>query len=30
VKVLDPKLPFARMGRIWPYLGDAHHPVVVL
>jgi transposase len=30
VKVLDPKLSFARTGRIWPYLGDAHHPVVVL
>ena len=29
VKVLDPKLPFARTGRIWPYLGDGHHPVVV-
>jgi transposase len=29
VKVLDPKLPFARTGRIWPYLGDIHHPVVV-
>ena len=29
VKVLDSKLPFARMGRIWPYLGDASHPVVV-
>src|SRR5947209_13821029 len=29
VKVLDPKLPFARIGRIWPYVGDAHHPVVV-
>ncbi len=29
VKVLDRKLPFARMGRIWPYLGDAHHPVIV-
>ena len=29
VKVLDPKLPFARTGRIWPYLGDAHHPVIV-
>ena len=28
VKVLDRKLPFARTGRIWPYLGDAHHPVV--
>lgn len=30
VKVLDRKLPFARTGRIWPYWGDAHHPVVVL
>ena len=30
VKVLDPKLPFARTGRIWPYLGDAYHPVVLL
>ena len=29
VKVLDPKLPFARTGRIWPYVGDARHPVVV-
>jgi transposase len=29
VKVLNPKLPFARTGRIWPYLGDAQHPVVV-
>jgi transposase len=29
VKVLDRKLPFARTGRIWPYLGDVHHPVVV-
>jgi transposase len=29
VKVLDPKLPFARTGRIWPYVGDAHHPVIV-
>jgi hypothetical protein len=29
VKVLDRKLPFARNGRIWPYLGDAHHPVIV-
>jgi transposase len=29
VKVLDSKLPFARTGRIWPYLGDSHHPVVV-
>ena len=30
VKVLDPKLPFARTGRIWPYLGDAGHPVIVM
>jgi transposase len=30
VKVLDRKLPFARTGRIWPYLGDAYHPVVLL
>jgi transposase len=30
VKVLDPKLTFARTGRIWPYLGDAHHPVIVM
>jgi transposase len=29
VKVLDPKLSFARTGRIWPYVGDAHHPIVV-
>jgi hypothetical protein len=29
VKVLDPKLNFARTGRIWPYVGDAHHPVVL-
>lgn len=29
VKVLDRKLPFARMGRIWPYYGDKEHPVVV-
>ena len=29
VKVLGRKLLFARTGRIWPYLGDAHHPVVV-
>jgi transposase len=29
VKVLDPKLPFARTGRIWPYVGDAQHPVIV-
>ena len=29
VKVLDRKLPFARTGRIWPYVGDADHPVVI-
>jgi transposase len=29
VKVLDRKLPFARIGRIWPYVGDLHHPVIV-
>src|SRR5499427_3061576 len=29
VKVLDRKLPFARIGRLWPYVGDAHHPVIV-
>jgi transposase len=29
VKVLDRKLPFARTGRIWPYVGDAQHPVIV-
>ena len=29
VKVLDQKLRFARIGRIWPYVGDAHHPVIV-
>lgn len=29
VKVLDRKLPFARTGRIWPYYGDADHPVIV-
>src|SRR6476469_2839741 len=29
VKVLDRKLPFARNGRIWPYVGDAHNPVIV-
>jgi transposase len=29
VKVLDRKLPFARTGRIWPYYGDQHHPVIV-
>jgi len=29
VKVLDRKLAFARTGRIWPYVGDVHHPVVV-
>ena len=29
VKVLDRKLSFARIGRIWPYVGDCHHPVIV-
>ncbi len=29
VKVLDRKLPFARIGRIWPYCGDADHPVIL-
>ena len=29
VKVLDRKLSFARTGRIWPYVGDVHHPVIV-
>ena len=29
VKVLDRRLSFARIGRIWPYIGDAHHPVIV-
>jgi transposase len=28
VKVLDRKLTFARMGRIWPYYGDKEHPVI--
>src|SRR5437016_5315045 len=23
------KLPFARTGRIWPYSGDAAHPVIL-
>jgi len=26
VKVLDRTLSFARIGRIWPYVGDAHRP----
>ncbi len=29
VKVLDRKLPFARTGRVWPYYGDADHPVIL-
>lgn len=29
VKVLDRKLPFARTGRMWPYCGDADHPVIL-
>jgi transposase len=27
VKVLDPELPFARTGRLWPYYGDQEHRV---
>jgi hypothetical protein len=30
VKVLDHSLDFARIGRFWPYLGDADHPVVMV
>jgi transposase len=29
VKVLDPRLPKTRTGRIWPYIGDRDHPAVV-
>jgi transposase len=29
VKVLDRKLPQARKGRIWPYVGDRDHPGAV-
>src|SRR6202050_4772933 len=29
VKVLDRKLPQARKGRIWPYVGDRDHPAVI-
>jgi transposase len=29
VKVLDRKLPHARKGRIWPYVGDREHPAVI-
>jgi len=29
VKVLDRRLGQARRGRIWPYVGDRHHPTVV-
>ncbi len=29
VKLLDRKLSCARIGRIWPYVGDVHHPVIV-
>jgi transposase len=29
VRVLDRKLPQARKGRIWPYVGDRDHPAVV-
>jgi transposase len=29
VKVLDRQLPYARKGRIWPYVGDRDHPAVI-
>jgi transposase len=29
VAVLDPDLPRTRLGRIWTYVGDAHHPFTV-
>jgi transposase len=29
VKVLDRNLPHTRKGRIWPYVGDRHHPAAV-
>ena len=29
VKVLDRRLPQARKGRMWPYVGDCDHPAVV-
>jgi transposase len=29
VKVLDRRLPRARQGRFWPYVGDREHPAVV-
>ena len=29
VKVLDRQLPFARNGRLWPYVGDEAHPLIV-
>lgn len=29
VKVLDRRLPHARKGRIWPYVGDRDHPAVI-
>lgn len=29
VKVLDPELDYARIGRMWPYCGDAEHPAVI-
>jgi transposase len=29
VKVLDSHLLHARKGRIWPYVGDRHHPAVI-
>jgi transposase len=29
VKVLDRRLPHARKGRMWPYVGDRDHPAVI-
>lgn len=29
VKVLDRRLPHARKGRLWPYVGDRDHPAVI-
>jgi transposase len=29
VKVLDRRLPHARKGRMWPYVGDRDHPAII-
>ena len=29
VKVLDPKLTYARTGGFWPYCGDKEHPAII-